>query len=60
LGTVVSDVYKAGNIFEGNTYLTKNISEAQFHVKDTAVNQYKAFARWQALGYDKTGSIKVV
>lgn len=60
LGTVVSDVYKAGNIFEGNTYLTKNISEAQFHVKDTAVNQYKAFARWQALGYDKFGSIKVV
>lgn len=60
LGTVVSDVYKAGNIFEGNKYLTPNISKPQFHVKDTAVNQYRTFARWQELGYDKTGSITVV
>jgi hypothetical protein len=60
LGTVVSDVYKAGNIFEGNKYLTPNISKTQFHVKDTAVNQYRTFARWQELGYDKLGSITVV
>ncbi len=60
LGTVVSDVYTAGNEFEGNKYYTNNLSEPQFHVRDTAINQYKTFKRWQELGYDKTGSIAVV
>lgn len=60
LGSPASDVYAAGNTFEGNKYYTNNVSDVQFHVKDTAVNQYKAFARWQALGYDKTGSITAV
>lgn len=60
LGTPSSDIYNAGNVFEGNKYTAPNITDAQFHCKDGTVNMYRAFARWQALGYDQTGSITVV
>lgn len=49
-----------GNKFTSNKYYTNNKSETQFHVYDTAINQYRDFASWQRKGWDVGGTITVV
>jgi len=62
LGSTGSQVYlpATGNTFENNEYFNTNLTDVQFHCMDgTATNRYRTFARWQQLGYDKTGKLTV-
>lgn len=60
LGATASQVFlpASGNTFENNEYFNTNLTDVQFHCMDgTTTNRYRAFARWQQLGYDKTGKL---